>query len=156
MKLYVASSWRNHYYNEILRTIKDSGHECYDFRNPAPQSMGFHWTSVDRNWKNWNVKEFVVGLRHPVALDGFMHDFKALCWADAGVLVLPCGKSAHLEAGFLRGRGKPVWILIPKAEIPEPELMYLLAGPENIHDDVHEMIRSIDNLELTQNTVSST
>ena len=46
-------------------------------------------------------------------------------WADAFVLLLPCNRSAHLEAGWAIGRGKPTVIYTP--EPSEPELMYLLA-----------------------------
>ena len=42
--------------------------------------------------------------------------------ADTFVLVLPCGKSAHLELGWAVGAGKRTAILL---EDPvEPELMY--------------------------------
>ncbi len=52
----------------------------------------------------------------------------------ACVLVLPCGLSAHLEAGFAIGRGKPTvfYASSPIANVSEgfsPELMYLLARP---------------------------
>jgi nucleoside 2-deoxyribosyltransferase len=43
---------------------------------------------------------------------------------DACVLVMPCGRSAHLEAGFAIGAGKPTAILISEGE---PELMYKMA-----------------------------
>ena len=49
----------------------------------------------------------------------------ALDWADAGVLLLPCGRSAHLELGYLIGQGKPTSILLTDGE---PELMYSLAS----------------------------
>jgi hypothetical protein len=46
-------------------------------------------------------------------------------WADTCVLVLPCGRSAHLEAGWFCGQGKRCIILTRDGE--EPELMALLA-----------------------------
>jgi len=45
-------------------------------------------------------------------------------WADACVLVMPCGRSAHLEAGYFVGANKRLVILIDDGE---PELMYKLA-----------------------------
>lgn len=42
-------------------------------------------------------------------------------WADACVLVLPSGRSAHLEAGWFAGKNKPVYVLTRDGE--EPELM---------------------------------
>lgn len=57
----------------------------------------------------------------------FQADWLAMEQADCCVLVLPCGRSAHLEAGFMAGQGKPVFTL---ALTPvEPELMALLLGP---------------------------
>ena len=47
-----------------------------------------------------------------------------LKWADTCVLVLPCGRSAHTEAGWMAGAGKRVIAFIP--EMVEPELMYKL------------------------------
>ena len=34
MHLYIASSWRNTYYPEVVQALRDAGHEVYDFRNP--------------------------------------------------------------------------------------------------------------------------
>ena len=44
--------------------------------------------------------------------------------ADTCVLVLPCGRSAHLEAGFFVGVDKKLIILLSDGE---PELMYSMA-----------------------------
>ena len=33
-KIYVASSWRNEYYPEVVEKLREAGHEVYDFRNP--------------------------------------------------------------------------------------------------------------------------
>ncbi|WP_244936539.1 hypothetical protein [Methylobacterium currus] len=46
-------------------------------------------------------------------------------WADTCVLLLPCGRSAHLKAGWFCGQGKRCLILTQDGE--EPELMQLLA-----------------------------
>ena len=45
-------------------------------------------------------------------------------WADCCVLVLPCGRSAHTEAGWFAGRGLKTIVYIPEKQ--EPELMYKL------------------------------
>ena len=43
--------------------------------------------------------------------------------ADFCVLLLPCGRSVHSEAGWMKGNGKKVFIL-DLSENPKPELMY--------------------------------
>lgn len=125
-KIYVASSWRNMMQSAIVTALRSVGHEVYDFKNPKPGDNGFHWSEIDGGWKSWNTDQYRQALRHPVAQDGFTSDFRAMEWADACVLVLPCGRSAHLEAGWFIGQGKPTYILM--LEPSEPELMYLMAS----------------------------
>lgn len=33
-KIYVASSWRNSYYPDVVNKLRATGHDVYDFRNP--------------------------------------------------------------------------------------------------------------------------
>ena len=69
-----------------------------------------------------------------------MADFAAMRWADVGLLVLPCGRSAHLELGWMAGAGKRTIILTQDNE--EPELMALLADHIAISpDEVLELLK---------------
>ena len=122
--IYVASSWRNQYYPEVVNRLKAEGHDVYDFRNPPHGGTGFHWTDVDGNAPNWTFEEYAEGMHHPLAERQFEADLMALQQADTCVLVLPCGRSAHTEAGWMSGAGKRVIVYIP--EMVEPELMYKL------------------------------
>lgn len=63
---------------------------------------------------------------HPLAERQFRNDIDAMTACDACVLVLPCGRSAHTEAGWFAGQGKKVFVLIPDKDSFEPELMYKL------------------------------
>ncbi len=125
MRIYVASSWRNDYQPDVILGLREAGHEVYDFRNPRPENHGFHWSEIDREWKSWTMRRFIEALSHPLAEEGFGEDYRAMQWAEACVLVLPAGRSAHLEAGWFAGAGKPLLILLADAE---PELMYKLAS----------------------------
>lgn len=83
----------------------------------ASPKKGSDWEAVD---------EYLTMIEHPRAIEGFEADFAAMNRADTFVLVLPCGKSAHLELGWAIGAGKRTAILL---EDPvEPELMYRMAG----------------------------
>jgi len=128
MKIYVASSWRNKWQPEIVLLLRIAGHEVYDFRNPCERNTGFQWSDIDKNWENWTSEEYIKYLKSPIAENGFKLDFDAMKWADACVMVLPCGRSANTEAGWMKGAGKKVFVFIPIAQ--EPELMY------KIFDDV--------------------
>ena len=126
-RIYVASSWRNRYFPEVVTRLREAGHEVYDFRNPPHGGTGFHWTDIDPNAPAWTYAQYAEGLHHPLAERQFQADIDALTRADTCVLVLPCGRSAHTEAGWMAGAGKRVIAYIP--EMVEPELMYkLFAG----------------------------
>ncbi len=122
--IYVASSWRNPYYEDVVKRLRQEGQDVYDFRNPPHGGAGFHWTDVDENAPHWTFREYAEGLHHPLAERQFKADWDALMQADTCVLVLPCGRSAHTEAGWMAGAGKRVIAYIP--EMVEPELMYKL------------------------------
>jgi hypothetical protein len=139
--VYIASSWRNYLQSGIVGVLRSSGLEVYDFRRPAAAVAGFAWSAIDPNWAAWTPRDWREGLAHPEAARGFALDKAALDKADCGVLVLPCGHSAHLEAGYLAGRGVPVFTFAFAFEPEEPELMALLLGPPgNICTDLNELL----------------
>ena len=123
-RIYVASSWRNPYFPDVVNRLRAAGHEVYDFRNPLRGGAGFHWTDIDPKAPEWTYAQYAEGLHHPLAERQFQADIDALTWADTCVLVLPCGRSAHTEAGWMAGAGKRVVAYLP--EMVEPELMYKL------------------------------
>jgi nucleoside 2-deoxyribosyltransferase len=146
MRIYVASSWRNPRQQEVVRALREAGQDAYDFRHPAPGNNGFHWSEIDPAWKNWGPQQFREGLLHPTARKGFRQDYDAMRAADACVLVLPAGRSAHLEAGWFTGCGVPVWVLLAPGE--EPELMYALAA--RLVCDVRELVNEVTRIDLVE------
>lgn len=123
-KIYLASSWRNENQPDILKKLRSLGHQVYDFRNPSTENAGFGWkqTGYDMHDKRIFVRHITS---NKVAMDGFLLDRDALHWCDTCVLLLPCGRSAHLEAGYAMGQGKETFVLLSDEGF-EPELMYLL------------------------------
>jgi len=121
--IYVASSWRNPYQQAVVKYLRQKGHNVYDFKNP-PKKSGFSWAEISENWRDWSTVEYKLALNHPRAVEGFESDFNSMERADICVLVLPCGRSAHSEAGWMSGRYKKVYVLMPTPQ--EPELMYKL------------------------------
>ena len=123
-RIYLASSWRNTHQPWLVDLLRQNGHEVYDFRNP-PNSTGFAWPQIGLTLPCSAADYRNALLTQPRAAQGFMADFAAMRWADTGLLVLPCGRSAHLELGWMAGAGKRTLILTQDGE--EPELMALLA-----------------------------
>ena len=123
-KIYVASSWRNEFYPEVLEALRNAGHDVYDFRNPPSGDGGFKWSNVDPNYMEWTPQEYRQHLTSKQAERQFQNDIEAMESCDACVIVLPCGRSAHTEAGWFSGKGKKVIVYLPIKQ--EPELMYKL------------------------------
>jgi hypothetical protein len=136
MKIYVASSWRNTIQPHVVHALRNFGHEVYDFKNPTeclpaknavsgPEwkreilDQGFHWSELLP--EGWKPDQFRSALDFPTAKRGFEQDMDALETCDACVLVLPCGKSAHLELGYLVGKGKLTIIYFPEDESTYPD-----------------------------------
>ncbi|MBP5334415.1 MAG: hypothetical protein J6Y61_01350 [Bacteroidales bacterium] len=139
-KIYVASSWRNKYYPQVVQRLREAGHEVYDFRNPPHGGNGFRWTDIDPNAPDWDFNEYAQGLHHPKAQRQFQADMEALEWADTCVLVLPCGRSAHTEAGWMAGARRRVIAYIP--EMVEPELMYKLF--DGVVGELEELVKALE------------
>jgi len=139
VNVYVASSWRNERQPAIVAALRSAGYEVYDFRNPQEDDRGFHWSQIDEGWRSWTVSQFCEGLLHPLADAGYDKDIAALEAADVCVLVLPAGASAHLEAGYHAGQGKPLMILATNGE---PELMYKMAS--HICETIDQMLSALE------------
>lgn len=85
--IYVASSWRNQFYPEVVKRLREEGHQVYDCRNPWHGGSGFHWTDVDENSPNWTFVEYAEGFHHPLVERQFAADLEArsmltpACWS---------------------------------------------------------------------------
>lgn len=120
-KIYLIGSLRNARVPELGNTLRDYGFHVFDD----------WWTSEDAD-EVWQRYEQERGHSYIEALDGlvaghiFNYDYTHLNTADAGILCMPAGKSAHLELGYLTGQGKKTYIMLPE----EPErwdVMYKFA-----------------------------
>lgn len=144
--VYAASSWKNNYQPEVVKTLRERNYDVYDFKNPAPDNNGFKWEEIDINYATWTPDQLVKALMDPIAVSGFKYDFDAMKKADACLLILPSGNSAHLEAGWLAGRGKPVFVYAPELKVPE--LMYKCfhdsSGNTRMYSKLDRVIAAMD------------
>jgi hypothetical protein len=123
--VYVASSWRNALQPVLVNILRQAEIDCYDFRNPEG-GTGFHWSEVGVDSAGETPEDYLAGLDRPRSIAGFEADFAAMQKADTFVLVLPCGRSAHLELGWAVGAGKRTAIFLGEQPVI-PELMYRMA-----------------------------
>lgn len=144
-KIYVASSWRNNIQQIVVDYLRKCTYDVYDFKNPEEGNTGFQWSEIDPNWQSWDFGEYQQGLWHKLAEKGFQLDWNAMVGCDACVLVLDSGKSSHLEAGYFVGANKCLVIYIPPGVDVEPELMYKMAGDDNLTNSIPEITELIEN-----------
>ena len=141
-KIYVASSWKNNFQKQIVTLIRNLGHQVYDFHHPDDCKEVFQWEDIDPSWKEWSLEQYNKALSHPKTEKGFKNHLNAIKVADVCVLLLPCGKSAHTEAGWLKGKGKKVVALMCQPQ--EPELMYKLF--DKVISSPEELVKYLDSL----------
>lgn len=121
--IYLIGSLRNPEIPKIGVLLRDSGFEVFD-----------DWFAggpiADDSWQEYEKSK---GVSYDDALKGFaarhVYDFDKyhLDRADIGVLVLPAGKSGHLELGYMIGKGKPGYVLFDE-EPPRWDVMYQFAN----------------------------
>lgn len=149
--IYPASSWRNPHQPHVVSALRANGHDAYDFRHPEPGDNGFAWKQCDPTLPDtgWSITDLARVLDHPVARRGFRFDYTAMQRATAGMLILPAGRSAHLEIGWLMAR-LPGRVCILSYDPIEPELMYLCGEGESrspfMFDKMEDVLTFLRNL----------
>lgn len=91
-RIYIASSWRNEFYPEVVQRLREAGHEVYDFRHPPSGDSGFKWSSVSEDYMEWSPQQYRDMLHHPKAERQFHNDIEAMEACDTCVLVLPAAE----------------------------------------------------------------
>lgn len=117
MRLYIASSWRNELQPHVVSQLRILGHEVYDFHSTPTDTS--HWEDLAADGASWTPEEYIQALKHPVAEHDFKADLAGMQWAEAIVLLYPCGRSAHLEAGWAAGNGKKLCVVLAPDIVPD-------------------------------------
>jgi len=115
MKIYIASSWKNaELVYALAYHLRKKGYEVDAFVDSSKGRYVFHWSemlkSPDKSKSKLNAITFLEDKRSQRA---FKEDKKWLDWCDACILLLPAGKSSHLEAGYIKGQNKKLIIYHP-------------------------------------------
>lgn len=148
-RIYISSSWKNVYQPVLVEELRRRGHKVYDFRHPSGRNDQNVWESVCERLglgkKYWlgslTPKEFKMVLTDKEAIARFKEHFAAMQDADTCIILLPCGRSSHAEAGFMNGLGKRVFVMDTSQEVT-PELMYLMF--DDYFYDVEELYKAVD------------
>lgn len=110
MNIYIASSWKNEKLVAMLaKHLRNEGHEVDAFVDASSGRYVFHFSEIG-DASNIDAISFLKDYRTQKA---FKEDKKWLDWCDCCVMLLPAGKSTHLEAGYAKGQGKKLIIYQP-------------------------------------------
>lgn len=120
--IYLIGSLKNAQISYLAKEIRELGFEVFDdWFSPGPRA--------DDHWRDYEIAR---GHTYKQALQGwagkhiFEFDKFHIDRSDIGILVMPAGKSGHLELGYMIGQGKLCYILFDQ----EPErydVMYQFA-----------------------------
>lgn len=141
--IYLIGSLRNPKIPALAKTIREAGFDVFDdWYSPGPET--------DDRWRDYEKargRSYIEALEGAHAVDVFEFDMRWLKAADAAVLALPAGKSGHMELGWMRGQGKPGFILLDEME--RWDIMYKIAT--GVHENVHTLIQALMDLSLEKN-----
>ena len=126
MKIYIASSWRNPYLNDIVSILRDRNHEVHDFRangstQPFPGAAGSAGNQLEG--PDGGLDSVMSYLHLTSTQTSYQRQCAALAEAEVLLCVLPGGRSAHVELGMALGLSIPVVLLVHDGI--EPDLMHL-------------------------------
>jgi hypothetical protein len=131
-RIYIVGSMRNPLIPQIAKTLRQDGHTVFDdWYSPGPDT--------DEYWRSYEIergRDYKAALAGHHAQHVFEFDRKWIQWAEVGVLVLPAGRSGHLELGYMIGRGQRGYILLEEHN-DRFDVMYQFA--HGIASDIEEL-----------------
>lgn len=111
--IYIIGSLRNPRIPEVSKALRDANHQVFDEWYAAGDKADDAWRDYERE----RGLSYLEALRlSKAAQHVFDFDYQWLSRADAAVLVLPAGKSGHLELGWMLGCGKKGYILLDEPD----------------------------------------
>lgn len=140
--VYLIGSLRNPKIPFIARRLRRLNVEVFDnWFAPGPHADDY-WRKYSKI-KGLSYKEALASYE---AMHIFAFDKHHIDRADFGLLVMPAGKSGHLEAGYMRGQGKPVFVLFDK-EPKRYDVMVqfctdIFFSEKTLHDSLRKFLKA--------------
>lgn len=136
--IYLIGSLRNPNVPEVANAIRKAGIEVFDDWYAAGPEADDKWKEYELG-RGRTYKEALNGL---AARNTFNFDLRNLSRANGAVLVLPAGRSGHLELGYVIGSGKPAWILLDNPD--RWDVMYQFATVCYSQEELIEDLRCVE------------
>jgi len=140
MKIYIASSWKNQKaVIALAEYLERYGFEVDAFCRVSDKRYAFHWSELvdeEADLANYDAIEM---LADPRTQRAYTEDKKWIDWSDCVIMLMPCGRSSHLEGGYAKGQGKLLYIYgdFPKGEF---DVMYGLSDGLFRREDIDALV----------------
>ena len=121
-RIYLIGSLRNAKVAELGNLLRKEGFDIFDDWHAAGPEADDFWQKYEIAKGN-NFRQALAGA---AAQNVFAFDKRNLDASDAVVMVMPAGKSGHLELGYMAGKGKKTCIFM-NGEPERFDVMYLFA-----------------------------
>jgi hypothetical protein len=135
-RIYVIGSLRNTEVPRLANALRANGHYVFDeWYSPGPEA--------DEYWQRYEQQRglgFVQALQEPHAWNVLNFDKRNIDSCDTCVLLMPAGKSGHMELGYAIGTGKQGHILL-NGEPERWDVMYRFA--HGVHYDVNQLLEAL-------------
>lgn len=135
IKVYLIGSLRNPEIPKIANSIRELGFDVFDDWFAAGPEADDKWRDYEKE-RGRTFKEALKGL---AADHVFRFDLTHLDACDIAVLILPTGKSGHIELGYAVGRGKIGYIVLDNPE--RWDVMYKFA--REVFNNVEELLEEL-------------
>ena len=122
--IYLIGSLRNEKIPGVGVELRKWGFNVFDDWYGAGYEADDKWHAYEKE----RGRPYSEALYSPAARNVFQFDKRYLDASDMAVLVLPAGKSGHLEMGYMLGRGKPGFIYFSDGEPERWDVMYQFAN----------------------------
>jgi len=137
--IYLIGSLRNEQVPIIGDELRKAGYEVFDeWYSAGPEA--------DDYFKKYHLERGITydkALQSYAAKHIFEFDKFHLDRCDCSILVLPAGRSGHLELGYVVGCGKPAYILMDeKTANDRYDLMYQFA--DGVYFDLNTLIKELN------------
>ena len=133
---FVASRWRNRdIVFELVEKLRAKGKTVFCFMENDP----YHSSDDDPVEVMQAYEATSEWQKNKMVQDIFKKDMEGLKASQTLLLLLPAGKSAHIEAGVAFGMGKECIVI---GEQKETESLYLIFSEH--HNSIDEFIKSLN------------
>lgn len=137
-RIYVIGSLRSPKVPLLAQGLRAEGYEVFDDWYAAGPEADDKWQIYEEH----RGHSYAEALKGFAAEHVFHFDKRHLDLADVAVLVGPAGRSAHLELGYVIGRGKRGLIYLPDGEPERWDVMYRFA--ESVSYDFDGLLKNLD------------